>query len=208
MILELFGKKFPLRKIEIKYLNKLPWVTTGLRISIKQKHTIQNKSEKDLTEENKLLYKRHRNSLTTLMRNSEPLYYENQLELQKLDLRKSWEIMKEIIGKVNESDENNFEFIIEGSLTKDVQQIAKAFNNYFTEIGPNLAIKIISRVNPMSYILSSIENSMFLPHIDETEISTIIKNIKNSSPGWDNIPPLLLKSRITSYIKSLNYIVN
>ena len=116
--------------------------------------------------------------------------------------------MKEIIGKVNKSDENNFECIIEGSLSKDVQQIANAFNNYFTEIGPNLASKIISRVNPMSYISSSIENSMFLPYIDETEISTIIKNIKNSSPGWDNIPPVLLKSCIISYIKPLTYIVN
>ena len=28
------------------------------------------------------------------MRNSERLYYENQLELQKHDLRKSWKIMK------------------------------------------------------------------------------------------------------------------
>ena len=60
----------------------------------------------------------------------------------------------------------------------------------------------------MSYISSSIENSMFLPYIDETEISTIIKNIKNSSPGWDNIPPVLLKSCIISYIKPLTYIVN
>ena len=139
------------------------------------------------------------------MRNSERLYYENQLELQKHDLRKSWKIMKEIIGKVNESDENNFECIIEGSLTEVVQQIAKAFINHFTEIGPNLASKIISRVNPMSYMSSSIENNMFLPYIDETEISTIIKN---SSPGWDNIPPVLLKSCITPYIKPLTYIVN
>ena len=99
----------------------------------------------------------------------------------------------------------NFEANFYQQLTKDVQQITKAFNNYFTEIGPNLASKIISGVNPMSYISSSIENSMFLPHIYEIEISTIIKN---SSPGWDNIPPVLLKSCITSYIKPLTYIVN
>ena len=41
VILELFEKVFPLRKIEIKYSNNLPWVTTGLRISIKQKHILQ-----------------------------------------------------------------------------------------------------------------------------------------------------------------------
>ena len=73
------------------------------------------------------------------------------------------------VAHVNEFDENNFKCIIEGSFTKDVQQIAKAFNNYFTEIVPNLAS------NPMSYISSNIENSMFLPYIDETEISKIIK---------------------------------
>ena len=101
--------------------------------------------------------------------------------------------------------EIKYSYLIEGSLTKDVQQIAKAFNSYFTEIEPNLASKIVSRINPMSYISSNIENSMVLPYIDETEISTIIKN---SSPSWDNIPPVLLQSCITSYIKPLTYIVN
>ena len=49
------------------------------------------------------------------MRNTERLYHENQLELNAHDLRKSCKIMKEIIGKQNDSDKNNFEFIIEGS---------------------------------------------------------------------------------------------
>ena len=56
------------------------------------------------------------------------------------------------------------------------------------EIGPNLASKIISRINPMSYISSSIENSMFLPYIDETEISTIIK-----------ISKIVVEARITYF---------
>ena len=60
----------------------------------------------------------------------------------------------------------------------------------------------------MSYLSSSFENSMFLPHIDENEISTIIKSIKNASPSWDNLPPILFKSCISSFIKPLTYIVN
>ena len=40
------------------------------------------------------------------------------------------------------------------------------------------------------------------------EISTIIKNIKSSSPGLDNLPPVLFKSCISSFIKPLTYIVN
>ena len=42
--------------------------------------------------------------------------------------------MKENIGKQNDSDKNNFECILEGSLTKDPELISEAFNNYFTEI--------------------------------------------------------------------------
>ena len=49
---------------------------------------------------------------------------------------------------------------------------------------------------------------MFLSHIDENEISTIIKSIKNRSPGWDNLPPILFKSCISSFIKPLTYIVS
>ena len=60
----------------------------------------------------------------------------------------------------------------------------------------------------MSYLSSSIENSMFLPHIDENEISTIIKSIRNGNSGWDNLPLILFKSCISSFIKPLTYIVN
>ena len=79
------------------------------------------------------------------MRNTERLYHENQLELNKHDLRKSWKIMKEIIGKQSDYDINNFECLIDGSLSKDPELISEAFNNYFTEIGPKLASKIKKR---------------------------------------------------------------
>ena len=98
VILDLFEIFFLLRKVRLKYSNRLLWVTKGLRTSIKQKHSLQNKFEKIPTEENKLIYIRHRNLLTTHRRNTERLYHENQLELNKHDLRISWKIMKEIIG--------------------------------------------------------------------------------------------------------------
>ena len=110
--------------------------------------------------------------------------------------------------KQSKSDKNSFECIIEGSLNKDPEFISEAFNNYFTEIRPKVASKIKKRINLMSCLSSNIENSMFLPRIDENEISTMIKNIINSSPGWDNLHPVLFKSCISSFIKPLTYIVN
>ena len=46
---------------------------------------------------------------------------------------------------VKDYDINNFECLIDGSLSKDPELISEAFNNYFTEIGPKLASKIKKR---------------------------------------------------------------
>ena len=57
-------------------------------------------------------------------------YYENQLELNKNDLRKVWKIMKEIIGKMNESETQGFECFVGGSVAKDPGNISNVFNDY------------------------------------------------------------------------------
>ena len=50
--------------------------------------------------------------------------------------------------------------------------------------------------------------SMFIPYISEYEIIEIIKSLKNSSAGYDNIPALIAKQCIQHYIKPLTYLIN
>ena len=45
--------------------------------------------------------------------------------------------------------------------------------------------------------------SMFIPYISEYEITEIIKSLKNSSAGYDNIPTSIAKQCIQHYIKPL-----
>ena len=67
----------------------------------------------------------------------------------------------------------------------------KSFNDYFDDIGPQLASRNNSDVNPMSYISADSKKSIFIPYVTGYEISTILPGINNSSPGWDNIPSML-----------------
>ena len=94
-------------------------MTKGLRVSIKQMHILKNILEKNPTADNKMNYKRHRNALTSLMRTTERRYKEDQLELYKNDLCKVWKIMKEVIGKMNDSRKQDFEMFVDGSISKD-----------------------------------------------------------------------------------------
>ena len=107
-------------------------------------------------------YKRHRNALTSLMRTTERRYNEDQLELNKNDLRKVWKIMKDIIGKINDSKKQDLEILVDGSTTKDPEKIVNTFNEYFVDVGPNLASRIKSDVNPISYIYQRILRKVYL----------------------------------------------
>ena len=48
-----------------------------------------------------------------------------------------WQMIRDIIGKKATSQQNQ-EFLINGTLTKDRQLIADKFNEYFTTIGSEL----------------------------------------------------------------------
>ena len=86
------------------YRNRLPWLTEKLHTQIKDKnamHTmvILNPDDQQL----RVKYKKQRNELTSLLRNSKINHYSNDVELHKSDLHITWEILKTIIGK----DRNN-----------------------------------------------------------------------------------------------------
>ena len=153
-------------------------------------------------------YKRHRNALTSLMRTTERRYNEDQLELYKNDLRKVWKIMKEVIGKINDSRKQDLEMFVDGSISKDPKIIGNAFNEYFVDVGLQLVSRINSDVNPLSYISVDSKKSIFIPYVIEYEITTILAGINNNSPGWDNIPSVILKLFIKEYITQLAYVIN
>ena len=94
---ECFMNNFPTKTL--KYNNRLPYITSGLRKLIKHKHTLRHAYVKDPTDENKQKCRTFNNKFTLLLRNREQDYIEEQVDLYKTDMSKSWKVIKEIIGK-------------------------------------------------------------------------------------------------------------
>ncbi len=80
----------------------------------------------------------------------------------------------------------------------DSQQIANGFNEYFANIGPNLASKIPDEQTNFTDFLSSAPspmNSIFLKPTDEKEIIDICSSFKSGTGcGYDDIKPDIIKS--------------
>ena len=68
----------PLKNKIINYINRIPYLTKGLKQSIQTKHILRDKYKKNPTPESQSNYKTVRNKLTGLMQNGEKLYLEEQ----------------------------------------------------------------------------------------------------------------------------------
>ena len=90
---------FPLKKIKINYHNRKTWLTNGLKISIKRKIKLYLLSRKNPTDENKNIYLNHKRLLQKLLRQSERLHYDDLLKQHIGNIKKSWEIIREVINK-------------------------------------------------------------------------------------------------------------
>ena len=156
------------------------------------------------TEENKLTYTTYNNKLNAIKRKTERDYFSNQLEINKSDMKKSWKIMKSVIGNKRKLNQTNKRFIINNNIIENELRIANQFNNYFVSIGPTLAaIQLTTNLDPLHFLQNN-TNSMAIRHIEYIEVINIINSINNSSPGWDRIPSILAIKKSSTY--TLNHL--
>ena len=119
-------------------------------------------------------------------------------------MKKSWKIMKSVIGNKRESHQTNKRFIINNNIIENELRIANEFNNYFVSIGPTLAaIQLTTNLNPLDFLQNN-PNSMAIRQIEYIEVINIINSLNNSSPGWDGNPSMLAKKKSSTY--TLNHL--
>ena len=117
--------------------------------------------------------------------------------------------MKSIVNK-NRSKEVQDKFKLnDESMISDTSLISNTFNEFFVNIGPNLAKKFpIQNVSPLQFMDDPSVNSIYLSLVTAEKIKEIVCSLKNGAADHDEIKALILKS-ISSYtIEPLTYICN
>ena len=200
---------FPLRTVKRGYKTRKPWLTEGLKKSIHRKNKLHHRKQKSKRAENELLYKQYRNKLNRLLHISEQQHYDSLLKANKNGLRNSWRIMKYIISKNKTSSSCSIFYINDGvNITNDKKVIVEKFNSFFVNVGPNLAQKIPPNAqSPTASMIRNINSMAVLP-VNESDVIDIIKNLKNSSPGWDSIAAKVVKATYPHFIEPLTHIMN
>ena len=203
---ECYYKAFPLIKCKRKTSKCAPWITDGLLGSIKFKNKLYKKKIQHPTAFNISEYNKYRNKLTTVLRKQVQLYYESRIQNSKDNLTRMWNIIKTVINK-HKSKNKHHQFLYNNQLITDDKEISEQFNKYFSEIGTSLS-RNIPRVDKhfSDYLKGNFENSIYLKEITTGEIVKIVNNLKNGSPGLDDISANPIKCVINDIIVPLQHI--
>ena len=198
----LYNRYFPLKKVKLGYKTNKPWLTKAMKNSIRTKNKLYIRYLKHPSFLNEQSYLRYKSKLNYLLRKLERNYIESMLKKHKSNLKKTWQIMKDVINRKRKSFSPPEFFDVNGEYITNKNEISNGFNKFYVNVGPNLCKSLPNHdVNPMSYLKQRNCNSMFILPTNETEIEEIVMSLKDSAAGWDNMSAKVLKQTI-SYIKS------
>ena len=99
IFLGLYNEAFPKQKIKIKQKSfNSPWMTKGLVKSSKKKQRLYENFLKNRNTEKDLNYKQYKILSESLKKKSNKNYYSDLIDSYKYNIKKTWNVMKKIIG--------------------------------------------------------------------------------------------------------------
>ena len=153
----------PKDKIKLKQQKHFrPWITLGIRKSSKRKQRLyETYRKKTRTGKSEAEYKTYKNMFETIKRKSKRNYHSQKILEYKNSANKTWNIMKEVMGKTNKSGSRlpTKLAINKIDVTSEIG-VANEFNKFFTNIGPELAEKIPIASRTFESFLDKIDTTM------------------------------------------------
>ena len=209
--IKLFNKYFPYVKQSRKSFRDKPYITSGIKVSIKYKHKLYHKylnNPNDITE---AAWKRYRNLTNSIIKKSQEMYYKKMIDSHNNSSKNLWKTFGTIINKNKQTHRKINEIKIGESIINEPKKIAESFNQFFSEIGMKLANKFQNNNTNeyKKYLDNPAEQSLLLYRISYIEIKEAISNLKNSnSSSHDEITSKFVKISSPLLIPALEKVFN
>lgn len=208
----LFNKSFPKTRLSRKRAKDKNWVTPGLKKCIQKKNALYRRKLEHPTEENKIKYNRYRNTLTATLRKAMELHYNELFRTRNSSVKNLWDTYGKIINPNKYKKKKTIDkIILDGETTSNPHRIAELFNNYFCNVGENLASKIPIYPESVHTFLQTPSpiQTMYLRPTDPDEIKKeIMKLNTKKSAGPDEISPKIIKLTVDQILQPLTTIFN
>lgn len=192
------------------------WMSKGILISINFRDQLyRDYINAPLNSQARLDFKinldSYNNILKKSIRNAQARYYQRLFMNFSSDMKRTWQSINKVLGRSQTKSDYPESFKIDNRLVSDKQEIANCFNDFFTNIGKNLAdsIQPPSGIDYKSFLKHKTKLSFSFKTITENDVLEIIDSLQaKSSHGYDFLSTKLLKRIKELIVPPLTIIIN
>ena len=134
-----YDQSFPLVKVSRRRMKDKPWVSKGIKISIKQNHKLYRASLRSNNASAVLKYKIYNNVLRRCIKEAEMAYYDRLFQDTKTS---SYNMLKHLGAIINPNKKKRIchinKLLYDGNIITDDKLISDSMNSYFCNIGRHL----------------------------------------------------------------------
>ncbi|XP_055604933.1 uncharacterized protein LOC129753162 [Uranotaenia lowii] len=194
--------------VEAKVKAHCPWMSVDVWQLMSTKDKLLKASRRNPSDQRlKDLLKQASKKLNDKKRQCKRNYYFKLL--QTATPKKSWKVLNEILG-INSKSSSNTSLLVDGRTINDPLQAADCLNDFFCNIGHNLASELNSDKDICKFgTLRSHFPSLFMRPTTVEEIIVLINNLNtNKAPGPDKIPASTIKTHHLAFAQILKDVFN
>ena len=192
----LYDKYFPLIRKSRKQAMDKPFITNGIKESIKSRNALFKIYLDDPSEINKQNWTNKRNRVVQILRKAEADYYASFIKKHSDNSKQLWKRFGNVLSKTKSNHSSFDKLLVNNHYITDQQSITSEFNKYFCSVGENLTSKIRDTGidSFKKYLNQPLQKSFYLSIITINEIIVEINNLEqNKSPGHDEFNAKFLK---------------
>ena len=208
IFVEVLDKHAPLQCKKIRS-KKVPWITSDIKKLINTRDKLKRKAISTNLENDWFDYKTSRNKVNIELRNAKKDYYSSKIADQKFNPKKAWKSINNLLGRQNKPTVVN-EINLDGKSFTTPKDIAEGFNDYFSNIGPDLASKIdTSNYNFETYTKTAESEFAAFQPVTVSHICRLLHGLSsNKATGIDKISCKIIKIAAPAISDSLTFIFN
>ena len=208
LFLDVLDKYAPIQHIRKRTFN-VPWVTADIKKLIFERDRKKRKAMVTKHSADWDVYKTSRNRVNIALRHAKAEYYRTKIAHQKNNPKEAWKTINDLLGR-SANDNIVNELKINDSNITSTEEIANAFNEYFTNIGPNLANSIGDANSSFETFVKSAKSKMDrFKLVSVGKVVRLLNGLSNGKAvGLDKISGKILKAAASTIAPSLTHIFN
>ena len=125
-------------------------------------------------------------------------------------MQKTWLVINDLLGRKKSLNDIPDSFESKGKILTGPTKIAEGFNDFFANIGPNLAKEIPnSKSSYLNYLSTPCQENFIFANVLPSTIEIALQKLKGkNSAGIDKISTNLLKFMTPTIITPLTHVLN